>query len=246
MMQADRSAEKRLMELATRAERTGIPQYTGFLTPAEQRQADVCARAAGCAMTLCGGPEGAERQVAAFTDTADDPLDFPIACLQVRWDARYGSLGHRDLLGAVLGLGIAREKIGDLYVQEGVAYLFALREMAAYLDGALTQAGRTPISLQPLEDWPDLSAGEGTTVRATVMSVRLDAVLGAAFGLSRAKAAALIASGRVQVNHLPEERSDAKLSQGAVLSVRGMGRARLDEIGGQTKKGRTGIALTRY
>jgi len=71
-------------------------------------------------------------------------------------------------------------------------------------------------------------------------------VLGVVWRLSRTRAAELVSSGRVQVNHRIEIRPDAKVSQGAVLSVRGMGRARMHEIGGHTKKDRISVTLLRY
>ena len=80
----------------------------------------------------------------------------------------------------------------------------------------------------------------------TVAALRLDAVLGAAWDLSRGKAAELVASGRVQVDYLPELRPDRHLHEGAVLSVRGLGRAKIAEIGGKTKKDRVGVMLLRF
>lgn len=234
-----------MAELAQRAARTGIAQLTPFLSPAEQAQADICARQAGVALHTDGGDPGAERRMAAFAD-ADWAPAWPIVCVRATWNARYGAPGHRDLLGAVLALGIDREKVGDLYIGTGEAYIFALREMGQYIAANLTSAGRTPLRAQALDEWPGMEAATGEAVRVTVASARLDAVVAAIWDLSRGDAAALVASGRVQQNHRQELRGDRAVAEGDLLSARGFGRARVDAIAGQTKKGRIAIVILRY
>ena len=233
-----------MAELAARAARTGIAQVAWFLTPAEQAQAEICARQAGVTFLTEGGVPDAERKVVAFAEE-EELAQWPIVCLRISWNARYGAPGHRDLLGSILGLGMGREKIGDLYVREGEAFAFVLKDMAGYIAASLDRVGRTPVRVEQLEAWPQLSAAGGSEVTATVASMRLDAVIGAAWKLSRGRAAELVASGRVQVGHLPELRCDRQLDEGAVISVRGMGRAKVERVGGKTKKGRISVTIAR-
>ena len=83
-------------------------------------------------------------------------------------------------------------------------------------------------------------------IRDTVSSLRLDAVTATAFSMSRGRAAELIAAGRVNLDHAPCLKPDKPVAEGAVLTARGFGRARLREVGGLSKKGRTGITIERY
>ncbi|GHU83454.1 photosystem II S4 domain protein [Clostridia bacterium] len=243
-MRADREGEDRLSELAQRAARTGIAQFSGFLSPAQQAQAEISARKAGTRFAAWGGADGAERCVCAFAP-GDDPA-WPIACLRVRWHAKYGTAGHRDLLGAILALGVERDTVGDIYPGDGEAHVFALDDMARYLQVNLERAGSVPVRVDIADEPPALARTVGTAVRATVASVRLDAIVGAAWNLSRTRAAELVAAGRVQVDHQVSLRPDLKLQPGAVLSARGLGRAELAEIGGKTKKDRISVTLLRY
>lgn len=244
---ADRACEKRMAELAGRAARTGRAQYSNFLSPTEMQQARICAKQAGVLLESFGGFENAERRVAAFFDAPDaDCLRWPVVCVRLGWDKRFDTLGHRDILGSLMSLGMDRALLGDIVVGTGEAHLFALPAAAKRVQAELAQAGGATLSVEILEEIPALSAGEGESVRGTVASLRLDAVLDLAFRLSRGRAAELVKSGRVQVDHILELRPDRKLSEGAVLSVRGMGRAELAEIGGQTKKDRTSVTLLRY
>lgn len=244
-MQADRTIERRMDELALRAARTGITQVAWFLSPAEQAQAQICAHRADVTLFSEGGTPDAERRVVAFAD-ADAWPEWPIDCLRVTWHARYGAPGHRDLLGAILALGMGREKIGDLYIGDGEAHVFVLHEMADYIAASLDRAGNVPVKVTVLDEWPALSAGGGEPVQVNVASPRLDAVLGAAWKLSRGRAAQLVASGSVQVNHQPELRADRQVTEGTMISVRGKGRVKVEAIGGQTKKGRYFMTLLRF
>ena len=83
-------------------------------------------------------------------------------------------------------------------------------------------------------------------IRDTVATLRLDAVTAAGFSMSRGKAAELIAAGRVQKNYREVTKGDASVAQGDVISARGLGKFEVAEVGGLSKKGRTGILLRRY
>ena len=100
---------KRIDDLADRAQRRGVLTKTGFLTPAEGyalRQYHP-----GSDLVLFGGQEGCERQVAFFLPEYMGPEAFDPAehICAVRIEAHFGTPGHRDYLGAALGLGIRRE-----------------------------------------------------------------------------------------------------------------------------------------
>jgi RNA-binding protein YlmH len=77
----------------------------------------------------------------------------------------------------------------------------------------------------------------------TVASLRLDAVLCAAFGISRSKAAEIIAAGRVSLDNTPCQQASKELKEGALISAPGLGSAKLLEIGGLSKKGRMFIKI---
>ena len=72
----------------------------------------------------------------------------------------------------------------------------------------------------------------------TVKSLRLDAVTGAMFGLSRTAAAEQIRLGAVSLNYTPCLRADAPVKAGDVISLRGRGKGRLKATGGRSRKDR--------
>lgn len=244
-MRPDTACEHRMAELAGRAFATGIPSLTPFLTPAERMQAELSAKKAGIRCESFGGYEGAERRVAAFTD--EGAPTWPIRCVRISWNGKFSAPGHRDLLGGILGLGIDRETVGDIVPRGGEAHVFALEGIAPYIARNLSRVGNASVRAELLAELPDAGpeGGAGTPVQATVASERLDAIVAEAFRLSRVRAAEAVLSGRVTVDFRQELRPDVKLLAGQLISVRGMGRVRLAEILGYTKKNRMRVSLLR-
>ncbi len=237
----------RLEDHARRVARSGRPEFSHFLDPAQGELARQAAHRQGVTVRLFGGLEENERCVAGFfADVAEEAARWPIRWLRCRWNPRYAVPGHRDILGALLGQGIERENLGDIVLLEGEAYCAALPDIADYLAASLKEAGRATLNCTVQDEAPALPEPSGVLRRDTVASTRLDAVLAAAWNLSRNDALEMIRQGKVRVNYLTQERPDARLAQGALVSMRGKGRFRLEEIGEPTRKGRIGITLFHY
>lgn len=227
-----------------RAVRRGQPRFSRFLEPPMRIEAARCAREEGVEVSFFGGYEGAERSVAAFHE-GEPPEAWPIECLRADWNTGYAQIEHRDLLGAALGIGIERSLLGDIVVGEGCAYLFVLEPVAPLIISGMDSAGRAKLNVyrSSIEELP---AEKGVSIRETVPSMRLDAIIAAGYSLRRAEAQELIRRGLVKLNHIPEERTDARVRAVDLISIRGYGRLRVDEEQGMTRKGRFGVRMTRF
>ena len=235
----DAELSRRALDLARRAEKYAAPANTGFLTPAEQAELRAfCARERLDAVFHGGGDEN-DRRAAFFLPSwmEEDALDVSEAIAALEITAAFGAPGHRDYLGAILGLGIKRDCLGDIRVAGSTAYLFCLASIAPYLCANLESVGRCGVKIRQiaLSDVPPLQRS-CREVRFTVKSLRLDSVLAGAFALSRANAAAAVAQGLVSVNYLPCEKPDRAVAPGDVLSLRGKGKVTVGEPGGKTRK----------
>lgn len=239
-------AKNRLRELALRALHRGEAQFMRFIDPSEQNEVRAAANTAGVRVSFFGGHPDAERCVAAFY-SEDEPGAYPIETVEIRWNPKFSAVGHRDLMGAVMALGLERETLGDICLgrEEGRAYVFCIPEMADYLIGALESAGRASVKTGRA-DKIDIAPPDGSETRATVQALRLDAVLAAGWNLSRGEAQKLIAAGLVKLNFAEETRADRKIEEGALISARGYGRVRVHAIEGETRRGRIAIRLFRY
>ena len=237
-----------LEDLAARAERSTIYTYSGFLSPEEQ-DAFLKKHPFG-ACRFEGGTQAAERCVLICGSEADlgYPPEPPIALLMIRpASEKFGEeLSHRDILGAVLGLGIERSLIGDILIRGKTAWLFCLESIADFLAGNLRQIRHTSVTLSRAESLQDAPAPVLVPLRLNVASERLDGILSAFCRLSRGKAAELIRLERVRIGARLAASPDIRLKEGDVLRVRGFGKAIYDGVVNETKKGRLYVALRQY
>ena len=246
----EKELEKRIEELADRCERQSAVTSTGFLTMAEQLEVSAWARhRADVKLHLDGGNPACERKCGFFLpfwlEEADfDPAEY-IRALRVT--AFFGQPGHRDYMGAALGLGVRREWIGDFWVQGDTATIFCLPTVEKLLLDELTKVGRVTVRTVslPLADVP-APERKVKKVTFTVKSLRLDAVAAGMFGLSRTAAAELIRAGAVTLGYVQCLHVDAAISPGDVISVRGRGKGAVTSLGGQSRKDRTFVEAEIY
>lgn len=249
----DRVLLARVLDRARQAAERSIPAATDFLSPAQQAQAADLLRAAGIAETACvrlGGYDGAERALFLFLpdwlDAEDAESYSPIRCLRASF-RETETLTHRDFLGSLMGMGIVREKIGDILVGPDSADVPVLDTVAEFLVQGWTSAGRAKLRVTEIDPGcihiPQVHCEER---RDTVSSLRLDAVCSTGFRMARGKAAALIESGRVQLNWRECVKPDKPVAAGDTVSARGFGKFELTEVGSLTKKGRIAITVKCY
>ena len=234
-------------DLAEKALKAGIAA-SRFLTPAEARSIAEHFKFKRTAPSFDGGYDEAERVRALFLnpDWGQYKRAELFAALKLEF-RQQDTLGHRDILGALMALGIERDCVGDIICGDSFNAVICVPEMGAYICENLTKAGRVGIKAREVGLEELLVENEEPKIKtATVASLRLDAVLSAAFGLSRGKTSELIAAGKVNLNHLLCEAPAKELNEGDLLSVRGLGRVRLVEVGGISRKGRVFLKIGVY
>ena len=246
----------RAMDRMERAASRAIPCATQFLSPAQRAALEPLLAAWGHPRRLFhGGYEGAERTVCVFLPDWQEAEDWSpqdeLAAIECAYPPAGGPIGteltHRDLLGGLMGIGLTREKVGDILMLDAAAQIVCLKEAAPIILSQFGQAGRYRLKPQEIP----LSALSPAPARVkaihdTVSALRLDAVLASGFSLSRGKAADAVAAGRVSVNHRECLKPDRPVAQGDVLTCRGLGKCVLKTVGGQSRKGRIIIGIERY
>lgn len=196
---------------------------------------------------LFGGHTGAERQRILLCPDYYQPVlkDFNLACVKVEGKKGFEVLYHKDFLGAILGLGLRREKVGDIIVGEKAAFCFMTDEIADYVSGHLDKVGQVGVSISLVTNLNDVDSNsiEYKQIRATVASLRLDSVGSHGFRVSRNQIVADIKAGKVKLNWKEVLNPSKDISAGDMISYRGHGRVLVHEIQGETKKGRIAILL---
>ena len=194
---------KRGEDLARRCEQKAALTNTGFLTPAERYALEHDGALRGCRICFAGGYPQAERTMAFFLPDwmEEDMLDPAAHIRALRLTAAFGQPGHRDYMGAILGMGVGREWVGDILVDGEQAIVLCQPSVLRHLL-SIDKVGRVGVRAEeiPLSAIP---AGEKKTEARsfTVMSPRLDAVAAGMFRLSRGEAARQIAVGNLSLNY---------------------------------------------
>ena len=240
----------RVLDKREQCIRRSVPTHTAFLTPAQ------CA-AAQRLLTRCGAQDGfafhggfddAQRKILFFLPEWQEEPDLDNTICHISSKIyETDSISHRDILGSLIGMGVAREMIGDILVEEASIHVLAAGEVADFLLTSWESAGRT--HLAPRRDALDAVpriAPRVRELRDTVAAPRLDAVVASGFSTSRTRAAELVDAGAVQLNYRVCEKGTQTVAEGDTISVRGMGKLTVTRLGGTTKKGRVLVTLHRY
>ena len=233
---------KRAEDLRARCEKSSCLTHSLFLTPAEGYELSNWAKyRADCRLLLFGGQADCERTVAFFLPYYMDEESFDAGeyISVIRIKAHFGEPTHRDYMGALLAMGIGREWLGDIRIDGQVAHVLCLPSVQRYLLDNLSHVGRCGVKAETiaLAEIPMLQRVT-KAVQFTVQSLRLDAIVGGLFSLSRGAANAQIQAGNVSLNYLPCLKPDAAVAPGDILSLRGHGKGSILDLGGTTRKGR--------
>ena len=249
--------------------------FSDFLTPREQRLFYAAAAQEGHADRLFfwGGAPGAERRCAVLVPDwllSDVPLADPFseereqylsslaenevidlsgAVSAVRLSGTaYGSLSHRDWLGSILALGLERHVLGDIAVlDDHTAVAFFTARIAPFVAENLLHAGNDTVRAELFRVPAGFEIPRNfERMELSVASPRLDGVVRALTGLSRADANALVKAADVELNYFPEENADAPVSDGDTLSIRGYGKYIIDFACGVTRRGRNRLSARKY
>ncbi len=246
----NREAIARALDRADQALRTWEVATTDFLTPPEVAEIQTrFSRLTEVSLLAWGGYPQAERVRLAIA-RAELPLEaeqVPLAALDLAGNFLFDPASHRDFLGALLGTGLERDRVGDILVLgERGAQVIVVPELVDFLCSTLRQVRSVPLRVQPL-NLAELKVQPPQTKALTTVeaSLRLDAIASAGLGMSRSKMAAAISAGDVRVNWREVTQPSHTVQSGDTISLRGKGRLEVGEIA-VTKKQRYRVQLTRF
>lgn len=224
---------------------------TDFLDP---RQAQIVTmlvnRSGDVQLRLDGGYTEAERCRAIigpeYRYLDDEPAGISVLAVNGGGGTQL-ELDHGDYLGALLGLGIKRDRIGDIHVHDTFSHILIADEIADYLNVHLRQVHRVNVltDIVPLTMLQTVIP-ELQEMAFTVASMRLDGIASDVHRISRTKIVDPIRAGRCRVNWKTEEDPSSQLRVGDVVSIKGLGRFKVLEVDGVTKKGRIRVKVGKF
>lgn len=227
-------------------------QNTDFLNLAEQMTLDKIIEMRRINNYIYwGGYEDAERKMLVFL-----PDDFEVdlknvydQCMCIlRIDLpkeQYGEYEHKTYLGALMKLGLKREKIGDIIVRHDGADIIITREIEKFLKmniSDLTRFHKANIEIVPIDELKYVEPKK-EIVKINVSSMRLDCLVAELARCSRNKAMEYIEQERVFVNFKEEIVGARQVQEGSYITIRGKGRFKILKIVGNTRKGRISVEI---
>lgn len=185
-----------------------------------------------------------ERRMISFNNINEN--SFPMKLLKIENTSKFSTLSHRDFLGAILSLGIERNKIGDLLVSENVCYLPIHEEIESFIMCNLERISKVKCNVEIVDNFeflPEFSFKEEIIL---VSSLRLDGIVSKITNVSRAKAQGMIEQGQVLVNYVKIKDKSYELKDEDRITIRGFGKFILGNLIGNTKSGRLKIIIKKY
>ena len=243
--------KKRLLDLDRSSFNRDIVRSSGFLSLSEQSvfyglQREFCADRA----LLAGGHGEADRQIALFLPGWADPEEEErrlVACLKVSAEGgKYAeAVSHRDVLGALMNLGIERDRLGDILADGPEAYVYCLSEMAQFLCDNLLRVRHSAVTCTVCEGGADIRP-RFEELSVNVASERADCVLAALYKLSRTEAQKLFAAEKVFSDGRVITDPGKKLNEESRVSVRGYGKFIYGGTEGKSRSGRLFVHIRRF
>ena len=239
----------RISDLFDQCERYGEAKFSAFLDGGEIAVIeDDFHIPYGFNVMLFGGYENAERKILGVFPEWEDAEEEKFPLSVIRFDApKFRELSHRDDLGSIMSRGIERNKTGDILTDDTGAFVIADSSIAEYIIRNTKKIATAGVkgSVIPMKEFaaPKPKTQEKSCVAA---SLRLDAIIAAAYNISRATAERLVKEGRVKLNHRENPSRSAAVDTGDLISVKGYGRFILKDTGRETQKGRLHITVEKY
>ena len=191
---------------------------------------------------LFGGFDDAERKRALIGSSNNNPNDFDIVIIQSSFDSKYGAIGHRNVLGTIMSLGIERNTFGDIVVEDNLITIFVSKKISEYLIKNLSMISRQRMNWEIISSFKQSNIKEEVKT-INVASMRLDAVVAKSINVGRSEAVEIINSGNVLINHKQCLNITHNVKEQDILSIRKFGRIEILEIVGLSKKNRTIVEI---
>lgn len=242
----DKKDHYRLSKIKEACENNYFPIYFDFFDEGFQGKIQDIMKVYGVPYLFFGGNKQSDRKIlCVYPDYCHtDELEWPICSLVFK---RNIPINHRHVLGTLMSLGINRELIGDIDVGENWVQVIIHKRIKDYLMSHFNEINHCKIECMVKNSDEILSfERKYQELSLIVASNRIDGILGKIWGNSRQKSLELIKQKKVKINDVPIGKTDSRIKNNDVISLRGKGKARVINMDDRTKKGKIRILLNLY
>lgn len=160
--------------------------------------------------------------------------DFGISVLQIKYNNKFDTLRHKDILGTLMSLGIKREMFGDIVPGDSCFYIAVDSNIEHTIMFEIEKIKKTKVHISVYNEFVE-RVQEYTVKTVILSSMRLDKVVSSMYNISRTKAVELIRAQMVKVNYKVVDEIDFLCNNDDILSIRRFGRVKLQDTKRKTK-----------
>lgn len=185
-----------------------------------------------------------ERRMISFNNLYN--IEFPIKVLKIDASSKFNEVTHRNYLGSLLSLGIERDKIGDLIVDNNICYVAVCADISDYIIMSLERISKNPCKIKEITTGIEDINHQFKNEFILIQSMRLDSVVAKLIKKSRGIAQEIIEEGLVLVNYTVTRSKSFEISKGDRVTIRRYGKFIIGECSGQSKSGKYKIEIKKY
>ena len=220
-------------------------KQTDFFNPYEVKNAiSILNSNSDIKYTVDGGYNSAERSLIFIYPyyMEYEEIENGLRFIQVEGNFKFKSVSHKDYLGAIMNLGITREKIGDIIIHDNLCQIVVSNDICDFIIMNLNKVSRNNVRTFEISKADVLESAQNyKDISFTVSSDRLDCVISGIYNISRQESMKYINGERVHVDYEKILTPSKEIKSQSLISVRGKGRAIVVQVGDVTKKGRIKI-----
>ena len=181
-----------------------------------------------------------ERCILSSYEIKDE--DFKIASYKIIYNKKFYEISHRNVLGALMSLGIKRECLGDIIVKDDGIYIFIEKEISSFIENEFKSIGKCSIELKEIDEEIENEIKYESKIYF-ISSLRLDCVIASMLNISRSNVLEILENKCVFVNSLLNQNPSHICKVLDVISVRHYGKFKILDIRGKSRSDRICVEL---
>lgn len=236
VLEDEKEFAAKITEYINQVEKNDKVILTKFLSLREQQIIEYLTKNNTINYQFFGGHKQAERKRCLLylsLTTVSDNL-FNISCFKIKYNKRYLTLTHQNVLGTLMSLKMDRSLFGDISFSNNECYIFISSDIESILLNEFKTINRVPITLEKVTE--NISVEEKfITKEIIISSMRIDNLISHVYNLSRNDTSELILSNYVYRNWQIVTNQAIKCNVSDIISVRKYGRFVISQILRSTK-----------
>ena len=185
-----------------------------------------------------------DRRIIAFNK--EEYNEFPVRLVEIKCNTKFSKLAHKDYLGALMSLGINRNKMGEVILSCDRDFVAVSLDMVDFIINNLDRVKSLSCKCTVIDDFTNLPTINYEEKLVISTSKRLDSIVSAISNISRSKACDYIENQRVLVNYVMIREKSYCINENVKITIKGIGKFKIGEIFGTSKSGRLKIKIYKY